>query len=67
MACYSGGAKGLVLDYAGDEGAEVEVLKYEVPSYTGLVYPMEKYYPTWVLEEDHPAVQAAVALLSSDI
>jgi putative selenium metabolism hydrolase len=40
--------------------AEIEILKYEVPSYTGLVYPMEKYYPTWVLEESHPAVQAAV-------
>jgi putative selenium metabolism hydrolase len=42
------------------KGAEIEILKYEVPSYTGLVYPMEKYYPTWVLEESHPAVQAAV-------
>lgn len=40
--------------------AEVEVLRYEQPSYTGLVYPMEKYYPTWVLEEEHPAVEAAV-------
>jgi len=40
--------------------AEVVVLDYAVPSYTGLVYPTKKYYPTWVLEEDHPAVQAAV-------
>jgi len=39
---------------------EIEVLVYEQASYTGLVYPMEKYYPTWVLEESHPAVQAAV-------
>ena len=38
--------------------AEIEVLKYDRPSYTGLVYPMEKYYPTWVLEETHPLVQA---------
>lgn len=42
------------------EYAEIEVLEYKQPSYTGLVYPMEKYYPTWVLEEDHPAVRAAV-------
>lgn len=42
------------------KGAEVEVLKYEVPSYTGLKYGMEKYYPTWVLEAEHPAVQGAV-------
>jgi putative selenium metabolism hydrolase len=41
-------------------GAEVEVLEYARPSYTGLVYPMKKYYPTWVLEENHPLVQAAV-------
>ena len=40
--------------------AEIEVLKYNRPSYTGLVYPMEKYYPTWVLEETHPLVQAGV-------
>ncbi|HMK23505.1 MAG TPA: YgeY family selenium metabolism-linked hydrolase [Terriglobales bacterium] len=40
--------------------AEIEVLEYKQASYTGLVYPMEKYYPTWVLEEDHPAVRAAV-------
>src|SRR5581483_7771906 len=35
----------------GAEDAEVEILSYEVPSYTGLRYPMEKYYPTWLLEE----------------
>jgi putative selenium metabolism hydrolase len=40
--------------------AEIEILQYAQPSYTGLVYPMEKYYPTWVLEADHPAVKAAV-------
>jgi putative selenium metabolism hydrolase len=44
----------------GAQGAEVEILNYDVPSYTGLRYPMEKYYPTWVLEEDHPLVQAGV-------
>jgi putative selenium metabolism hydrolase len=42
------------------EGAEIEVLEYDVPSYTGLRYPMQKYYPTWVLEENHPLVEAAV-------
>lgn len=45
----------------GAEGAEVEVLRYDRPSYTGLSYPMEKYYPTWALEESHPLVQAAVS------
>ena len=40
--------------------AEVEILTYDQPSYTGLRYPMEKYYPTWVLEEEHPVTRAAV-------
>jgi len=42
------------------EGAEVEVLSYEVPSYTGLKYPMQKYYPTWVLPEEDVLVRSAV-------
>lgn len=41
-------------------GATVTVLDYERKSYTGLMYPMKKYYPTWVMEESHPVVQAAV-------
>ena len=41
-------------------GASVTVLDYARPSYTGLTYPARKYYPTWLLEEDHPAVVAAV-------
>jgi putative selenium metabolism hydrolase len=45
---------------AGAQGAEVEILHYDVPSYTGLRYAMEKYYSTWVLEENHPLVQAGV-------
>jgi len=40
--------------------AETWLLTYEVPAWTGLVYPMEKYYPTWVMPEDHPAVRAGV-------
>ena len=27
---------------------------YEEKAWTGLVYPMDKYYPTWTLAEDHP-------------
>lgn len=40
--------------------ADVVVLDYAEKAYTGLVYPTKKYYPTWVLEENHPAVQACV-------
>jgi putative selenium metabolism hydrolase len=41
--------------------AAVEVLHYQVKSWTGLEYGMEKYYPTWVLEEGHPLVRSGVA------
>lgn len=41
-------------------GATVTVLDYARPSYTGLTYPTKKVYPTWVLDEDHPAVVAGV-------
>jgi putative selenium metabolism hydrolase len=40
--------------------ASVTVLDYAREGYTGLVYPTQKYYPTWVLDEDEPAVVAAV-------
>ena len=40
--------------------AEVTLPRYDTPSYTGLVYQMEKYYPTWTLEEDHLALRCAV-------
>jgi acetylornithine deacetylase/succinyl-diaminopimelate desuccinylase-like protein len=40
--------------------AKVTVLDYAQPAYTGLTYPTKKYYPTWFLEEDHPAVVAGV-------
>lgn len=40
--------------------AEVEMYEYAEKAYTGLVYPTEKYYPTWKLEENHPVIQAGV-------
>jgi putative selenium metabolism hydrolase len=39
--------------------AEVYTLVYNEKAWTGLVYPMDKYYPTWTLAEDHPLVAAA--------
>ena len=32
--------------------AEVSMYQYERPSYTGLNYPIECYFPTWVIPED---------------
>lgn len=41
--------------------ADVTVPMYDTPSYTGLVYPTEKYYPTWMMENDHLAIRSARA------
>ncbi len=38
----------------------VSMYKYDRPSYTGLVYPTDCYFPTWVIPEDAPATQAMV-------
>lgn len=38
----------------------VEMLKYAEPSYTGFVFPVDKYFPAWAFEEDHPFVQAGL-------
>ncbi len=46
---------------AGYPDAEVTILEYAEPAYTGLVYPMEKYYPTWVLPSDSSWLTEAVA------
>jgi putative selenium metabolism hydrolase len=39
--------------------AKVKVLDYNIPSYTGLSYPTKKYYPTWKMDENHPALLKA--------
>jgi putative selenium metabolism hydrolase len=36
----------------------VSILQYDEPSYTGFRFPLEKYYPAWAMDEDHPFVQA---------
>ncbi len=43
-----------------DVQTTIRVPFYETPTWTGLVYPMEQYYPTWLLPPDHAAIQAAV-------
>jgi len=41
--------------------AQVSMYPYDRPSYTGLVYPTDCYFPAWVIPEDHTATQSAVA------
>lgn len=40
--------------------AVVEMYTYERPSYTGLVYPTEAYFPTWLIEDEHPVCHTLV-------
>jgi putative selenium metabolism hydrolase len=40
--------------------AKVELLKYAERAYTGIVYPTDKYFPTWVEDEDAPQVRAMI-------
>ncbi len=40
--------------------ARVSMYDYAEPSYTGLVYPTESYFPAWKIDDDHPACQALV-------
>lgn len=42
-------------------GAEVSMYTYERASWTGLVYPTECYFPTWVIPADAPATKAMVS------
>ena len=39
---------------------KVEALFYDVPSYTGFVFPVEKYFPAWAIPEDHALVRAGL-------
>jgi putative selenium metabolism hydrolase len=38
----------------------LEELFYDEPSYTGFVFPVDKYYPPWALDPRHPLVQAGL-------
>ena len=40
------------------EAVTVSMYKYDTPSYTGLVYPVDCYFPTWVIPEDHKVTKA---------
>jgi putative selenium metabolism hydrolase len=53
-----------VKDIVKGMNAKVELLNYEETSFTGLKYGMEKYYPTWKIEEDHPVIKSGVKTFS---
>lgn len=39
---------------------KLEELFYDEPSYTGFVFPVDKYFPAWAYEEGHPLVKAGL-------
>jgi len=43
-----------------DAKAKVSMYTYDRPSYTGLVYPTDCYFPSWVLPEDHELTKATI-------
>jgi len=52
-------------DIVKDMNAKVEVVQYKAEAYTGNVYGMESYFPTWKLELDHPFIQKGVETFKS--
>ena len=40
------------------EDVKVSMYEYNRPSYTDLVYPIECYFPTWVIPKDHDVTKA---------
>jgi putative selenium metabolism hydrolase len=40
------------------DAVTVSMYEYARPSYTGLTYPIECYFPTWVLPKDHDVTKA---------
>ena len=51
------------LPHLGD--ADVELLSYDAVSWRGTRAQQEKFYPTWVLEEDHQLVQGVAEAAAS--
>ena len=41
------------------DSVKLEELFYDEPSYTGFVFPVDKYFPAWALDEDHALVRAS--------
>lgn len=44
-------------EYGEEVDATIETLTFDRPSWTGYEMESNKYYPTWLLEEDHELVQ----------
>ena len=47
-----------LIPYEYKDTVKLEELFYDEPSYTGFVFPVDKYFPAWALDKDHQLVQA---------
>jgi putative selenium metabolism hydrolase len=47
--------------------ADVQVTEYSATSYTGHACRAREYYPSWVIEEDHPLVTALVRAVRAQL
>ena len=47
---------------ASRDSVKLAELFYDEASYTGFVFPVEKYFPAWAFPEDHPLGQAGLAV-----
>lgn len=51
-----------IVEILQDANAKIELLDYKEKAFTGTMYGMEKYYPTWKLEEDHPVIKTGASV-----
>jgi putative selenium metabolism hydrolase len=52
-------------EYSDEVNATIETLIFDTPSWTGYEMESRKYYPTWLLEEDHQLVQQTYDVVNS--
>ncbi|MGH2543062.1 MAG: YgeY family selenium metabolism-linked hydrolase [Ardenticatenaceae bacterium] len=52
-----GEVEGLIPNAERDK-VQVKMMRYAEPSYTGFVFPVDKYFPAWQVPESDPIVQA---------
>ncbi len=45
-----------------DLNATISIPHYEGKAYTGITYGMDKFYPTWIMPEDHAVIQDGIAV-----
>jgi len=48
-----------------DQNARISIPHYEEKAYTGKKYGMDKFYPTWIMPEDHEVVQDGIAVFAA--